>query len=91
MVPEAAERALWIAQNFRKFVNLGRLSEREKQVLSMVATGLSNADIGTEMGISPNTVRNHIKRILAKLNLSTKAELGDYADLIGVLAEEDSA
>ena len=44
LVPEAAERALWIAQNFRKFVNVGRLSEREKQVLSMVATGLSNAD-----------------------------------------------
>ena len=57
----------------------------------MVATGLSNADIGTELGISPNTVRNHIKRIFAKLNLSTEAELGDYADLIGVLAEEDSA
>ena len=91
LVPEADERALWIAQNFRKFVDVGRLSEREKQVLSMVATGLSNADIGTELGISPNTVRNHIKRIFAKLNLSTKGELGDYADLIGVLAEGDFA
>ena len=42
----------------------------------MVVAGQSNAKIGNELGISPNTVRNHVSRILAKLKLTTKGELG---------------
>ena len=42
----------------------------------MVVAGQSNAKIGNELGISPNTVRNHVSRILAKLKLTAKGELG---------------
>ena len=90
LVPEVAKRALWIAQIFRKFVDVGRMSERERQVLSMVVAGQSNAKIGNELGISPNTVRNHVSRILAKLKLTAKDELVDYATVIDVLNEEIS-
>ena len=56
----------------------------------MVVAGQSNAKIGNELGISPNTVRNHVSRILAKLKLTAKGELVDYATVIDVLNEEIS-
>lgn len=51
------------------------LTEREKQVLVLVAQGLSNIEIAERLVISKQTVRNHITHILAKLDLQTRAEL----------------
>ena len=39
------------------------LSEREKEVLSLVAAGLSNPQIGTELGLSTSNIRGHLNRI----------------------------
>jgi DNA-binding NarL/FixJ family response regulator len=54
---------------------LDTLTEREKQVLILVAHGLSNLAIAERLVVSEKTVRNHITHILAKLGLSTRAEL----------------
>ena len=55
------------------------LSEREMQVLRLVAEGKSNAEIGAELHLSPTTVRNHVSTILSKLGFSNRIEAAIYA------------
>jgi DNA-binding NarL/FixJ family response regulator len=55
------------------------LSDREREVLQFVARGYSYKDIGERLFISPKTVENHVRNILAKLHLSRKQELVRYA------------
>ncbi len=51
-----------------------RLSEREVEILKMVALGLGNHDVAERMGMSENTVRNHVANILVKLQLRAQIE-----------------
>jgi DNA-binding NarL/FixJ family response regulator len=55
------------------------LSDREREVLQHVARGYSYKDIGERLFISPKTVENHVRNILAKLHLNRKQELIRYA------------
>lgn len=50
------------------------LSERERQVLELIARGLDNAEIAQRLGISARTVRNHITRVFAKVGATTRAQ-----------------
>ena len=56
-----------------------RLTERELQVLRLVAKGLNNKDIGDDLFISENTVKNHVRNILEKLHLHSRMEAVVYA------------
>jgi DNA-binding NarL/FixJ family response regulator len=56
-----------------------RLTERELEVLRHVAKGMNNRDIGTELFISENTVKNHVRNILEKLHLHSRMEAVIYA------------
>ena len=56
-----------------------RLTERELEVLKLVAKGLNNRDIGSELFISENTVKNHVRNILEKLHLHSRMEAVMYA------------
>ena len=56
-----------------------RLTERELQVLRLVAKGMNNKDIGDELYISDNTVKNHVRNILEKLHLHSRMEAVVYA------------
>jgi DNA-binding NarL/FixJ family response regulator len=49
-----------------------RLSEREKLVLSRIADGMSNAEIGRELALAPDTVRTYIRRAMEKLGAKTR-------------------
>jgi DNA-binding NarL/FixJ family response regulator len=51
-----------------------RLTERERQVLELVARGYQNARVAHHLGLSEKTVRNHVSAILAKLPAATRAE-----------------
>lgn len=51
----------------------GDLTAREKEVLQLLARGLTNSQIGSELGISEKTVRNHVSSIFAKLGVETRA------------------
>jgi DNA-binding NarL/FixJ family response regulator len=56
-----------------------RLTERELEVLRLVARGLNNRDIAKQLFISENTVKNHIRNILEKLQLHSRMEAVVYA------------
>ena len=55
------------------------LSAREVEVLRLVATGMSNRDIATELVISERTVARHVQNIFAKLRLSSRAAASVFA------------
>jgi DNA-binding NarL/FixJ family response regulator len=50
------------------------LSEREQEILTLVAKGFKRNEIGPMLGISPHTVATHLKTIYSKLNVSSRAE-----------------
>ena len=56
-----------------------RLTDREMEVLRLVAQGLSNREIAKQLFISENTVKNHIRNILEKLHLHSRMEAVVYA------------
>lgn len=55
------------------------LSDREREVLQLVARGHSYGEIGRELTISAKTAENHVRNILGKLHLSRRADLVRYA------------
>jgi DNA-binding CsgD family transcriptional regulator len=55
------------------------LSEREAEVLRLVAAGRSNREIGEELSISANTVDRHVSNILTKIGASNRAEAASFA------------
>ena len=63
---------------------LEQLSEREVDVLRLIANGLENAEIATELNISPRTAKNHVSNILAKLGLPSRVQAAVYAVRQGV-------
>jgi DNA-binding NarL/FixJ family response regulator len=54
---------------------LGALTDREREVLALVARGLSNAEIATELFISPATAKTHVSRVMMKLGARDRAQL----------------
>ena len=64
---------------------LNGLTERELEVLRLVADGETNAEIGYELGISPKTVARHRENIMGKLNLHSRTELVKYAIRKGII------
>jgi pimeloyl-ACP methyl ester carboxylesterase/DNA-binding CsgD family transcriptional regulator len=64
---------------------LGELSMREREVLGLVAGGLSDTQIAERLVISPHTVHRHVANILAKLRLPTRAAAAAQAARAGLL------
>jgi DNA-binding NarL/FixJ family response regulator len=71
-VPEAAETIE------------AQLSDREIEVLKLIANGKDNAQIATELFISSKTVKNHISNILLKLSISNRIQAAVYAVRSGI-------
>ncbi|MCH7906317.1 MAG: alpha/beta fold hydrolase [Chloroflexi bacterium] len=68
----------------RPFHPVERLTARELDVLGLIALGNTNSDIADELVIAPNTVANHVKRILSKTGTSNRTEAAAYAIASGV-------
>ena len=65
----------------------GELSEREREVLRLIALGLTNAEIGDRLFVSVRTVETHRAHIHQKLALKTRAELVRFARDAGLLED----
>jgi DNA-binding NarL/FixJ family response regulator len=61
------------------------LSEREIEVLKLIANGKDNAMIAAELHISPKTVKNHISNILMKLQIDNRIQAAVYAVRSGIV------
>jgi DNA-binding NarL/FixJ family response regulator len=59
------------------------LTRREREVLELIASGLSNSAIATKLGLSTNTISNHISNIFSKLQVGSRAEAIVRARLAG--------
>jgi DNA-binding NarL/FixJ family response regulator len=94
LLSPAATRAL-IARYLRAPVTAGPdgtlqkelefLTEREREVLLLVARGRSNQDIADELFISPHTAKTHVNRVMTKLGAHDRAQLVIFAYESGIL------
>jgi DNA-binding NarL/FixJ family response regulator len=55
------------------------LTPREREVLQLVTRGMTNKEIGAQLHIAENTVKNHLRNILEKLHLQNRAQAAAYA------------
>ena len=67
----------------------GGLSDREREVLRLVAEGATNREIGSRLHVSENTVGFHVKNILAKLHLKNRAQATAFAIRTGIADEDE--
>jgi DNA-binding NarL/FixJ family response regulator len=84
-VPMSKEIAFQILKEFPQSKSKAKtkeqipLSNRELEVLQLVAKGLSNREISETLFISEHTVKSHLKNILSKLHLDNRVQLTSYA------------
>ncbi len=67
------------------------LSDRELEVLQLVATGASNKEIAHQLAISQNTVKVHIRNIFSKVNVASRTEAAMYAVQAGLVPSPQAA
>ncbi|MFE6158753.1 response regulator [Streptomyces sp. NPDC056486] len=70
---------------------VGRLTDRERDVLALIAEGLSNADIGARIHLSAGTVKDHVSAILTKLRVASRVQAALIAQRTGLLDPRDKA
>ncbi len=73
-----------VGYNFDMQENLSSLSERELELLRLLAGGCSNKQIAQQLGISPNTVKVHLRNIFDKLGLASRTEAALFAVRAGL-------
>ena len=56
-----------------------RLTKREREIIGLIADGLSNKEIGQKLSVSDFTIKSHIRNIMEKLTLHTHLEVADYS------------
>ena len=67
------------AQRGPREVPEDKLSPKEQEVLQFLTEGLTNKEIGNKLGITENTVKNHLKNILDKLHLENRVQAATFA------------
>lgn len=76
---DAARAKAWLARG------KSRLTDRQTEILRLVAQGLTNAEIAARLKLSDHTVKRHVANLFTKLNLSSRAAAAAYAAQQGLL------
>lgn len=63
------------------------LTNRERQVLGLVAGGFSNREIGEKLGIAAGTVKTHVERVIAKLDVADRTQAAVRGIALGLVAQ----
>jgi DNA-binding NarL/FixJ family response regulator len=63
-----------------------RLTKRDVEILRLVVRGHSNPQIGAQLGVAPETIRNHLGRIFRKLGVTTRTHAAVRALELGLIA-----
>lgn len=84
--PEAAKRLI---REVRMPESPEKLTERETEVLRLIAKGLSNKDIAMQLVVSEKTVKTHVSNVLAKLHLPSRTQAALYALREGLVSLEE--
>ncbi len=77
LIAKAIDDNIFIRDHYTRFMSL---TKQEKKILSLIAEGYSNTEIGGQLFISPHTVRTHRNNIYYKLELKNLRELIRYVD-----------
>lgn len=85
MTPSIARKVVESFRQRRRRMAPSTLSERESDVLKLLAIGKSYADTGTELNIGLGTVQTHVKNIYRKLEVNSREEAADWASAHGLL------
>ena len=75
-----------VTKSTQQNANLNLLTEREREVLVLIAQGLSNAEIAQSLFISPTTAKTHVSRIISKLDAKNRSQLVIIAYENGLVA-----
>jgi len=68
----------------------GQLTHRQYEVLDLVARGLSYKEVGTQLNLSPRTIKYHMAEIMAELHMEHRAQVLAYAGRLGLGCDEIS-
>ena len=88
--PRVASRVIKELQGIRsdKVNPFTELSERELEVLKLIADGMSNAEMAAKLVLSEKTIKGHVSNILSKLHLADRTQAAVYAWREGVVRKE---
>jgi NarL family two-component system response regulator LiaR len=86
LAPEAAARLI---SEVRAPASPEALTERETEVLKLIARGKANKEIADELFIDETTVKSHVHSILSKLNVRSRTQAVLYAVRLGLVAPEE--
>lgn len=81
--------AMTLMQERRAGTTAGGLSDREREVLALVALGVANKQIALRLGISPKTVKSHLSHIFRRIGVGDRLEAAMWARRHGLVANGD--
>jgi two-component system response regulator NreC len=89
LYPTMARRLVseYLAQSGSDPAGLGKLTDREREVLKLIAEGHTNKEIAEKLVLSPSTIHSHRTNLMQKLGLSSRFELVQYARKHGLLRD----
>jgi len=76
---QIVENALNVSEPSKLMESI-RMTKRERQVIELIAVGLTNKEIAQKIHLSPFTVKSHVHNILEKLTLHTRVQIAKYAN-----------
>jgi DNA-binding NarL/FixJ family response regulator len=86
--PDVTAQVMKAVVSKQGYIPDGGLSKRELEVLECLAQGMTTSEISSQLFISENTVKTHVRRILDKLDAGNRTEAVSKATLMGLLRQQ---